>query len=118
MLLSSVFRKMLMWKVSKILYYDRTDVYECIYVYKSSVSREFIICHYWYLLGKWFKFESTFCIGCHDVLIMSIDINSIFTLNIYEYQHIILGITKIGARNLSRNVDLSDKSGSLFFYCI
>ena len=33
----------------KMLYYDRTDVSEGIYVNKTSESKECDICHYWYL---------------------------------------------------------------------
>ena len=39
-----------------MLYYDRIDVFEGIDVNITSVSEEFIICHYWYFLDKGFKF--------------------------------------------------------------
>ena len=79
-------------------------------VNKSSASEECIICHYWYFLVKGFKFN-----GCHNVLMMSIDINSIVILNIYgvDYRCIIVGISKIEAINLLKNADLREKSGSL-----
>ena len=34
---------------------------------KASKSRECDICHYWYLLNKWFKFKAYVCNGCHDL---------------------------------------------------
>ena len=44
---------------------------------------------YYFLLmifsGKWFKFQSSACKGYHDVLVMSIDINSSTVLNIYSF---------------------------------
>lgn len=67
------------------------------------------------LLDKEFRFPPTACNGCHDVLTMSIDINNITILDIYgvDYRCIIHGIGKSEAIKLSRNADLSEKSGSL-----
>ena len=42
----------------KMLNYDRTDVSEGINISKTSASREFYICHYWYFLNEDFKFQS------------------------------------------------------------
>ena len=39
-----------------MLYYDRIDVSEGIDINKASVSKQCGICHYWYFLGKGFKF--------------------------------------------------------------
>ena len=50
--------------------YDRIDVFEGIHVNKTSESKECDICHCWYLLGKWFKFQPDACNGCHDILMM------------------------------------------------
>ena len=56
-----------------------------------QVHQECIICHYWKFLN-----------GSRDVLMMSIDINSIAILNIHvvDYFCIINGIMKIEAINL------------------
>ena len=40
----------------KMLYFDRIDVSEEIDVNKTSASKEFDICHYWYFLNYSFKF--------------------------------------------------------------
>ena len=40
-----------------MLYYERIDVSEGIYVIKISESKEYNICHYWYFLNKGFKFQ-------------------------------------------------------------
>ena len=60
------------------------------------------------------KFQPSDCNDCHDVLIMSININSTAILNIdvVDYRCIIRGITKNEAINILRNYDLSKKSGS------
>ena len=41
----------------KMLYFDRTDVSEGIDVNKTSASKEYDICHYWYFLHYVFKFQ-------------------------------------------------------------
>ena len=38
-----------------MLYFDRVDVSEEIYVNKTSASEECDICHYWYFLNYSFK---------------------------------------------------------------
>ena len=79
-----------------MLYYNRIDVSEGVGFKKTNASKESIICHYWYLLDKGFKLPSSVCNGCHDVLIMVIDINIIAFLNIHGvgYRCIIIGISK------------------------
>ena len=99
----------------KILYFDRIDISEGIAVNKTSVSKECIICHYRYFLDKGFKFQPDPCNGCHDVLMMSMNLNDIVILNIrgIDYRCIINEISESEAVNLLQNVDLSEKSGSL-----
>ena len=79
--------------------------------HETSVSKMYIICHYWYFLDRGFKFQLSVCNDCHDVLMMSIDINNIAILNFFGggYYCNIVGITKSEAINLLRNADLSKK---------
>ena len=51
-----------------MLHYDRIDVLEGIDINKTSVSKECIICHYWYFKDIGYKFEPHVCNGCHDIL--------------------------------------------------
>ena len=44
----------------KKLYFDRIDVSEEIDVNKTSASKEFDICHYWYFLNRGFKFKQLY----------------------------------------------------------
>ena len=62
------------------------------------------------------KFQSSFYNGCHDALVMSVDINSIVVLDIHyvDYCCIIIGITKSEAIDLMKNTAVSKKSGSLY----
>ena len=53
----------------KMLHYDRTEISLWIDTNKTSGSKECDICHYWYFLNKWFKFQPYVCNRCHDLLI-------------------------------------------------
>ena len=55
---------------------------EGITINRTSISEKFDICHYWYFLDKEFKFQPDLCKGCHDILMMSINLNAIAVLNI------------------------------------
>ena len=66
-----------------MLYYYRIDVSEGIDVNKTSTPGENIICHYGYFLDKGFKFQQTVCNGCHDLSMISINLNDIVILNIH-----------------------------------
>ena len=79
-----------------MLYCDRIDVSERIDVNKTNESKECDICHYWYFLNKSSKFQSNACNGCHDVLMMSMNLGNIAILNIRSayYCCIISGISK------------------------
>ena len=92
-----------------MLYYDRTDIID---VNKTSESKECITWCYWYFLDKGFRFQPAVRNGCHDVLMMSLNINRITILNIYGlyYRCIINGISKSEAMNLLQNGDLREKS--------
>ena len=52
------------------LYYDRNDVSRGIDLNKTNTSKTCIIFHYWYILYKGLRFQSTVCNGCHNVLMM------------------------------------------------
>ena len=101
-------------RLYKMLYYDRTDVSEGIDVNKTSTSKEHDVCHYWYFLNYSFKFQPNFCNRCHDLLMMSINLNDIAILNIKGYYCCIISlISKNEAINLIQNADLTGKSGAL-----
>ena len=65
-----------------MLYYDRIDVSEGIDINKIRTSRECDIFHYWYFVDHGFKFQLDDCNGYHDILMMSVNLNDIATLNI------------------------------------
>ena len=73
------------------------------------------ICHYWYFLDKGFKFQPHVCNGCHDLLMMPMNLSDIALLNTKgaDYCCIISRISKKEAINLMQNVDLAKKSRTL-----
>ena len=38
------------------------------------MSKECIICHYWYFKDINYKFEPQVCNGCHDILMMAFEL--------------------------------------------
>ena len=86
----------------KMLYYDRIDVSEEIDLNKTSASKEFGICHYWYFLNKVFKFQPYVCKKSHDLLMMSMKLSDIAILKIKnaDYSYIITGMSKSEAIKL------------------
>ena len=75
-------------------------------------------CHYWYFLDKnrfMFEISCVMCHKCYDVLMISIDLNSIAILSIngIDYRYIISRISKSEAIKLLKNADLSEKSRTL-----
>ena len=95
-----------------MIYFDRINVSERIYVHKASESRECDICHYWYFLNKGFKFELTVCNGCHDSLMMPVDLSDIafLIIKVCAFCCIISGISNSEAINLIQHADLTEKS--------
>ena len=79
-----------------MLIYNRINVSDRVDVNKTRKSRECDICQYWYSLDKGFKFQPDVCNGCHDVLMMSMNLSNIAILNIHsaDYRCIISGISK------------------------
>ena len=90
-----------------MLHYDRIDVSEGIDVSKTIASKECIICLCYYSFEKGFKFQTNVCNECHDVLMMSMNLNDIAVLNIRNFGYLILikGISESEAVYLLRNID-------------
>ena len=80
-------------------------------VHQRSVL--FVIYHF---LNMRFKFQSTVCNGCNNVLMMSLNNNHIAILdtNGIDYRYIIVGTGKSEDINLLKNSDMSENSGSLY----
>ena len=64
---------------------------------KRSAWKEFITFHYWYVLEKGFRFQSSACNSCHNVVMALFGINNISILNSrgVDYYWIIFGTDKV-----------------------
>ena len=84
-----------------MIYYDRTEVSEGIDVNKTSASKECDVCHYWYFWNYSIKLQPNVCNRCHDLLMMSVNLNDIAILNIKDSDYCcnISLISKIKAIN-------------------
>ena len=60
----------------ELTFYERIDVS------KTSESKECNISHYWYFLDKGFNFQLHVCNGCHDLLMIYINLSNIDILSI------------------------------------
>ena len=79
------FKKNVYMNKINMLYEDRIKVSEGIDINKTSASKEYDICHFWYFLKKEFKFHPYVHNGCHNVLMMSINIANL-TINSADYR--------------------------------
>ena len=98
-----------------MLYYDRIDIFKGIDVNKTSQWKELNICQSLEFLHKRFKFQPYVCSGCHDVLMVSMNLSNIVILNIHgvDYCCIISRISKSEAVTLLQKADLNEKCGAL-----
>ena len=71
---------MFVW-VIKMLQYDRIYVSEGIDINKTSESKEFMLCNYWYFKYVGYKFQPYVCNGCHAVWMMAYELRNIAILN-------------------------------------
>ena len=75
---------------------------------RKSVSKECIVYYYWYFLDKRFKFPLDVCNGCHDILMVPMNLSDITLLNNYGVDCccIINEISKNEAMGLSKKMQI------------
>ena len=95
-----------------MLQYKKISVSEGIDTNKTSLSKECMICHYWYFRDAGFKFELHACKKCHDILMTAYELKSIAKLNVknVSFRCILWGISKDEAVNRLNNSVLDDKA--------
>ena len=98
-----------------MLEYERTDIWERIYVNKTNFSKEFDNCHYWYFKDIGFKYEPYLCNGCHDLMQKAMSFNNIAIVYVKESAHRIhfWYMSKDDAINIMNGSNLIDKRGVL-----
>ena len=94
-----------------MLEYGRIDVSEGIdSTCNKLVSRECLLCHFWYYLDKNFNYPRYLCNGCHD---MSRKANSMHNLAIAYNNGSKKNMSKNDVLNLMKNDLIIDKRGVL-----
>ena len=98
-----------------MLEYDIIDISEGIDVNKTSASKEWDICYYWYFKDIGFKYEPYLCNGCHDVMQKAVNFNNaaIFYVKGSAYRINFLYTSKDDAINIMNSSNLVDKMGVL-----
>ena len=93
-----------------LLRYERIDISERIDKNKTSLSRECLLCHYWYFKDLEFKFKSNICIECNIGCNLS-ETNNIAILNIkgVDYRCALQAIGKNKAVSILNHSVLGDK---------
>ena len=91
--------------------YEKIDVSEGIDVNKTSVSKEYMLCHYWYFKDVGFKFQPHGCNKCHDILMTAYKLKNIAILNVkgVDFRCILSGISEDESVNRLNNSVLEDK---------
>ena len=79
-----------------MLQYEKIDVSEGIDVNKTSASKEYELCHYWFFKDVAFKFEEHVCNKCHDLLTMAYSSNNIAILGAKSatFRCLLIGISE------------------------
>ena len=79
-----------------MLKYEKTDASEEIDVNKTSASKEYELCHYWFFKDVRFKFEKHVCSRCHDLLTMAHFLKNIaiFSAKGNTVRCLLMGISK------------------------
>ena len=94
-----------------MLQYEKIDASEGIDVNKTSASKEYELCHYWFFKDVGFKFDEHVCKGCHDLLTTAYSLENIAILSAKgaTFRCILWGISRNeGLRRLSNSM-LEDK---------
>ena len=95
--------------------YDRIDLDEGIGMNKTSSSREFWLCHYWYFLDKNFNYQKNCCDGCHEISMKTVSIKNLAIAyskgTVYRIHF--WNMSKDDAINIMHNSNLIDKKGVL-----
>ena len=95
-----------------MLEYDRIDISEGIDIVKTNKSKEYHICHYWYILDKNFNYEKYLCNGCHNLMQKAMNFNDVAIVLVKgnDYRVQFWYMSKNYAIVLMTNSNLKDKN--------
>ena len=102
----------------KMLEYERIDISEGIDVNKTNLSKEYDICHYWYIKNVSFKYEPYLCNGCHDLMQKAKSFNNIAIVYVKgnAYRIHFWYKSKNDAINIMNGSKMIDQKGVLYIY--
>lgn len=87
----------------------------------SDISKECMICYYWYFEGTGDKYEPYVCNRCHDLLIVVYDLNNFLILNIKgtDYGCFVFDMTNNDAIKLLSNpvLDNNELRNIIWDFC-
>ena len=94
-----------------MLQYEKNDIPEGIDINKTSISKEWMLSHYWYFKDVGFRFDPHVCNKCQDVLMSGYELENIVILNVKEYILDVFygGISRDEAVDRLNNSVLEDK---------
>ena len=94
-----------------MLQYEKIDVSEGIDTTKTSASKKYILCHYWYFKDVGFRFEPHVCNKCHDVLMTVYELKNTTLINVkgVNFRCILWGISRDEAIDRLHNSVFKDK---------
>ena len=89
----------------------KIDVSEGTDVNKTSLSKECMLCHYWFFKDVGFKFQEHVCNGCHDLLTMAYRLENIAILSTKgaTFRCILWGISRNEGLKRLKNSVLENK---------
>ena len=92
-----------------MLYYDRIVINKDIDPTKSNKNREYMICHYCFLIMD-SNFNILYAMGCHGLSMLCLNISNIaiITVKNVDYHCILYNIRKSEAINLLEDCVLED----------
>ena len=86
-----------------MLQYIKIDVSEEIDVNETSLSKECMLCHYWYFENVGFRFEPQVCNKCQDILMTPDELKNIESMAGVDFRCILWGISRDEAVNRLNN---------------
>ena len=91
------------------------DISEGIDANKTSLSKEYDICHFWYFKDIGFKHEPYLCNGCHDLMQNAMSFNNVAIVYVKgsAYRINFWYMSKDDATNIMNGSNLLDNMGVL-----
>ena len=83
--------------------YDKIDISKGIDDNKTNLSKECMLCHYWYFLDKNFSYRPYLCDGCYNITQTSIKFKNIAIVHVKKsiYRIYFLYMSKHEAKQIS-----------------